>query len=69
MNSYRRKTVVHDDKAAKMRRYIAADYMMLHNVVWICHIMLHNFASVGEKVCAYRQFSHYYIAHMQKFSV
>ena len=27
------KTVVHDDKAANMRRYIAADYIMLHNVV------------------------------------
>ena len=27
------KTVVHGDKAAKMRRYIAADYIMLHNVV------------------------------------
>ena len=27
------KTVVHNDKAANMRRYIAADYVMLHNVV------------------------------------
>ena len=33
------KTVVHGDKAVKMRRYIAAAY-----------IMLHNFASGGEKV-------------------
>ena len=42
--------MVHGDKAAKMRRYIAADYIMLPNVVQICHIMLHNFASSGEKV-------------------
>ena len=27
------KTVVHDDKAANMRQYIAADYTMLHNVL------------------------------------
>ena len=27
------KTVVHGDKAANMRRYIAADFIMLHNVV------------------------------------
>ena len=27
------KTVIHVDKAANMRRYIAADYAMLHNVV------------------------------------
>ena len=27
------KTVAHDDKAANMRRYIATDYTMLHNVV------------------------------------
>ena len=27
------KTAVHDDKAANMRRYIAANYIMLHNVV------------------------------------
>ena len=27
------KTIVHDDKAANMRRYIAADNIMLHNVV------------------------------------
>ena len=27
------KTVVQNDKAANMRRYIAADYTMLHNVV------------------------------------
>ena len=26
------KMVVHDDKAANMRRYIAAGYTMLHNV-------------------------------------
>ena len=43
------KTVVHDDKTAKMRRYIAVDYTMLHNVVQICHIMLRNFAFGGEK--------------------
>ena len=33
MDSYRRKMVVHDDKSANMRRYIAANYTMLHNVV------------------------------------
>ena len=44
------KTVVHDEKAANMRRYIAADYTMLHNVVQFFHIMLHNFASSSEKV-------------------
>ena len=33
-----------------MRRYIAADYILLHNVVQICHIMLHNFTSGGKKV-------------------
>ena len=33
MDSYRRKNSVHDDKAANMRRYIAADFIMLHNVV------------------------------------
>ena len=33
MDSYRRKMVVHDDKAANRQRYIAADYIMLHNVV------------------------------------
>ena len=27
------KTVVHDDKTANMRRYIAVDYTMLHNIV------------------------------------
>ena len=27
------KTVVHDDKAVNMRRYIASGYIMLHNVV------------------------------------
>ena len=27
------KTVIHDDKAANMRRYIAADCTILHNVV------------------------------------
>ena len=44
------KTVVHADKAANMRRYIAADYIMLHDIVLLYHIMLHNFASGGEKV-------------------
>ena len=44
------KTVVHDDKAANMRRYIAADCTMLHNVVYFRHIMLHNFASGGKKI-------------------
>ena len=39
------KKVVHDDKAAKMRRYIAAKYKMLYKFV----TMLHNFASGGEK--------------------
>ena len=42
--------VVHDGKAANRRRYIATDYTMLHNVVQFYHIMLHNFASGGEKV-------------------
>ena len=44
------KTVVHDDKTANIRRYIAADYTMLNNVVYYYHIMLHNFAFGGEKV-------------------
>ena len=26
-------TIVHDDKAANIRRYITADYIMLHNAV------------------------------------
>ena len=33
MNCYRRKNGRSDDKAANMRRYIAADYIMLHNGV------------------------------------
>ena len=43
------KTVVHDAKSANMRRYIATDYTMLHNVVSFYYIMLHSFASSGEK--------------------
>ena len=35
--NYCRKTVVHRDKEAKMRRYIAADYIMLHNVIYLSH--------------------------------
>ena len=44
------KTIVHDDKAANMRRYIVTDYTMFHNVVYFYHIMLHNFAYGREKV-------------------
>ena len=44
------KMVVHETKTANMRRYIAADCTMLHNVVKFQHIMLHNLASGGEKV-------------------
>ena len=44
------KTAVHDDKAANMRRYIAADYTRLDNVVQFYYIMLHNFAFGSEKV-------------------
>ena len=52
------KTVVHNGKAANMRRYIAADYIMLHNVAYIYHIMLHNFAPgersfLGITICSY----------------
>ena len=43
------KTVVHDNKAAKMRQYISPGYTMLHNIIQICHIILHNFVSDGEK--------------------
>ena len=42
------KTAVHDNKVVNMRRYIAADYSMLHNVVYFFYVMLHNFASGGE---------------------
>ena len=50
MNSYSRKNVAYDNTAANMGQYIAADYIMLHNVVQFYRMMLHNFAYGGEKV-------------------